>query len=228
MDVPVCTVDGCNRPVRVLSRGWCAMHYSRWQRHGDTGPGTAYRVHAGTATETRRCEFPGCTRKYISKGLCASHNWQRNVGRELTPLPDRREARPSDRNERGEKQCRTCLLWLALDRFSRLASAKDGLQGHCRNCGRDAQRKALYRLPRGRYAEMLTSQGGVCAICNQPEADGRALAVDHDHGCCRENVCGQCVRGLLCTACNQGLGKFQDNPELLRAALAYLERHAAQ
>ena len=204
------------------------MHYSRWQRHGDTGPGTAHRVHASTTLEPRRCEFPDCTRTYISKGLCASHNWQRNVGRELTSLPDRREAKPADRNKWGEKQCRTCLLWLAPDRFNRLATTKDGLQGHCRDCGRDAQRKALYRLPRGRYAEMLTSQGGVCAICNQPEADGRALAVDHDHGCCPEDVCGQCVRGLLCTACNHGLGKFRDDPELLRAALAYLERYAAQ
>lgn len=202
------------------------MHYTRWQRHGDPGKGAPHRVHA--STEPRNCEFPACTRPYISKGLCASHNWQRNTGRDLTPLPDRREAKPSDRNERGEKQCRTCLLWLAPDMFSRLASAKDGLQGHCRSCGRDAQRRAMYRLPRGRYAEMVASQGGVCAICGRPESDGRTLSVDHDHGCCPESVCGQCVRGLLCTACNHGLGKFLDSPELLRAAAEYLERHAAR
>lgn len=162
MDELTCNVEDCNRRIRVRSRGWCAMHYQRWQRHGDTGPGAPRRVHASTATETRRCEFGGCTRKYISKGLCASHNWRRNMGRELTPLPDRREAKPTDRNERGEKQCRTCLVWLHLDMFNRNASAQDGLQGHCRGCARDAQRKTLYRLPRGRYAEMLASQGA-CA-----------------------------------------------------------------
>ncbi|MFF9867604.1 endonuclease domain-containing protein [Streptomyces sp. NPDC013953] len=180
--------------------------------------------------ETRRCEFPGCTRKYISKGLCASHNWQRTVGREPTPLPDRRHAKPHDRNPRGEKQCRTCLLWLHPDRFNRHAEAKDGLQGNCRSCGRGAQRKALYRLSPDRYAEMPASQAGVCAICQQVDDNGFALCVDHDHGCCLNSagICGACVRGLVCAACNHGLRKFRDSPELLRAAAAYLERHASR
>ena len=28
-----CTIDGCSKAVRT--RGWCAAHYKRWQRHGD-------------------------------------------------------------------------------------------------------------------------------------------------------------------------------------------------
>ncbi|WP_222123175.1 endonuclease VII domain-containing protein [Streptomyces sp. SLBN-118] len=152
------------------------------------------------------------------------------MDRELTPLPDRREAKPTDRNERSEKQCRTCLVWLHLDMFARNASAPDGMQGNCRGCARDAQRKALYQMPRGRYAEMLARQGGVCAICKQPDNTGLTLSIDHNHTCCPGSAesCGECVRGLLCTACNHGLGKFRDDPELLRAAAAYLERHAAQ
>ncbi|QGV82496.1 hypothetical protein EIZ62_05935 [Streptomyces ficellus] len=203
------------------------MHYQRWQRHGDTGPGAAHRVHVSTAAEARRCEFPGCTRKYISKGLCASHNWQRGAGRELTALPDRRTAKPHDRNSRGEKQCRTCRRWLPPDTFNRNGRAKDGLQGNCRSCAREVQRKVLYRLTPDRYTEMLASQGGACAICGQPDGNGFALPVDHDHGCCpaAARTCGTCVRGLVCSACNHGLGQFRDSPELLRAAAAYLERH---
>ncbi|MFJ8208086.1 endonuclease VII domain-containing protein [Streptomyces sp. NPDC096033] len=114
--------------------------------------------------------------------------------------------------------------------FNRNARAKDGLQGSCRSCGRDTQRKVLYRLAPGRYAEMLASQGGVCAICKQADGAGYALSVDHDHGCCPDatGTCGDCVRGLVCSACNHGLGKFRDSPELLRAAAAYLERHTAR
>ena len=29
----MCSVDGCARPSR--KRGWCGMHYQRWQMHGD-------------------------------------------------------------------------------------------------------------------------------------------------------------------------------------------------
>lgn len=29
----MCSVANCDKPSR--SRGWCVMHYSRWQRHGD-------------------------------------------------------------------------------------------------------------------------------------------------------------------------------------------------
>ncbi|MGW0032132.1 endonuclease VII domain-containing protein [Streptomyces sp. NPDC003314] len=230
MDATTCTIDGCDRPIRVRIRGLCQMHYIRWQRHGDPGPASAQRVHANAARSSRRCGFPDCTRTYISKGLCASHNWQRNMGRELTPLPDRREARPADRNERGEKQCRTCLVWLHLNKFARNAATPDGLQGHCRGCARDAQRKTLYRMPRGQYAEMMERQGGVCAICKQPDATGLTLSIDHDHACCSgpAESCGKCVRGLLCTACNHGLGKFKDNPNLLRAAVAYLEQYRAE
>lgn len=30
----VCTIEGCQN-TGYLTRGWCAMHYTRWSRHGD-------------------------------------------------------------------------------------------------------------------------------------------------------------------------------------------------
>lgn len=29
----MCSISGCDKPR--ASRGWCAMHYTRWRRHGD-------------------------------------------------------------------------------------------------------------------------------------------------------------------------------------------------
>ena len=31
----VCAVDGCPRPVKIKSSGWCHTHYMRWYRHRD-------------------------------------------------------------------------------------------------------------------------------------------------------------------------------------------------
>jgi Recombination endonuclease VII len=74
-----------------------------------------------------------------------------------------------------------------------------------------------YGLTPEKYAELLFLQGGVCAICRGVTADSRALHVDHDHST-------GTVRGLLCEACNFGLGQFRDNVEFLREAIVYLER----
>jgi hypothetical protein len=73
------------------------------------------------------------------------------------------------------------------------------------------------------YYEMLEKQNHICAICKRPENAvdhrtglPRALAVDHCHATGK-------VRGLLCTQCNRGLGKFNDNKEYLLSAVKYLE-----
>jgi len=31
--ITVCSIEGCEHPAQT--RGWCAKHYHRWQRHGD-------------------------------------------------------------------------------------------------------------------------------------------------------------------------------------------------
>lgn len=54
--------------------------------------------------------------------------------------------------------------------------------------------------------------GPFCQLCGSINR----LAVDHNHNT------GQ-VRGKLCFDCNTALGKFKDNPAVLRRAAAYLE-----
>jgi len=75
------------------------------------------------------------------------------------------------------------------------------------------------------YSRMLVKQEGRCAICRTDNPANRKGAsnwhVDHDH------VTNE-VRGLLCNRCNRAIGQFEDNPDLLLKAAAYLERAGAE
>ena len=75
-----------------------------------------------------------------------------------------------------------------------------------------------YQMSPEDYARMLSTQGGVCAICSEPP-NGTALSVDHCH---KRDV----VRGLLCNKCNVGLSNFLDDPKLLSLAQRYICRAA--
>jgi hypothetical protein len=83
----------------------------------------------------------------------------------------------------------------------------------------DAHRAKLvasYGLTEHQYEALIEQQGGGCAICSRPPATTRRLAIDHDHAT-------GIVRGILCGRCNTALGLFDDNPQLLREAIAYLD-----
>lgn len=77
--------------------------------------------------------------------------------------------------------------------------------------------KQNYGITADQYEEMLISQNWMCAICRRPEKSGKRMSVDHDHA-------SGVVRGLLCAACNRGLGCFEDEPLRLVAAVDYLGR----
>jgi hypothetical protein len=74
------------------------------------------------------------------------------------------------------------------------------------------------------YDRMFAAQDGKCMICHQPYGGGQKAAArlhaDHDHQTGKH-------RDLLCNNCNRGLGYFKDDPALLRAAAAYIDRHRA-
>ena len=101
-----------------------------------------------------------------------------------------------------------------------------------RNKEREQHRPKLikYKVSLDEYQLMLENQEYRCAICNKHQDDVGTLNIDHDHSCCptdRQNVftCGECIRDLLCTDCNQGLGRFKDDIKLLKRAIGYLQEY---
>ena len=74
------------------------------------------------------------------------------------------------------------------------------------------------------YLKLSESQENCCAICKASEGESkrkRRLHLDHCH-------VSNKVRGLLCAKCNQGIGSFKDNKDLLKEAANYLARHDTQ
>ena len=87
------------------------------------------------------------------------------------------------------------------------------------------QLKKWYGVTLEDYDRIIDQQGRGCAICgNGPSGKHKYLQFDHDHACCPTTpTCGKCVRGLLCSGCNTGLGLFNDDPARLLDAIQYLE-----
>lgn len=150
----------------------------------------------------------------------------------------------------GTKPCPRCNERKPLSEFPKNKRMFHGINSYCKPCtnamqqerratpeGAQAHRKASkkwreennerhrdnnarwkYGVDHGTYETMLAAQGGKCAICGTAEPGTRVgrFAIDHCHGT-------QKVRGLLCASCNNGLGRFRDDPSRLLAAATYLE-----
>ena len=90
----------------------------------------------------------------------------------------------------------------------------------CSNkCSMNRARYRAYGVHSLRHLNELKARaGGHCEICGIAEKDAPkgALHCDHDH------KTGQ-PRGMLCMHCNQALGKFKDDPDLLARAIEYLK-----
>lgn len=89
---------------------------------------------------------------------------------------------------------------------------------------RNAVLKNKYGITTEVYYDLLKKQDYVCDICKKPETakdsyskETKNLAVDHNH------ETGE-VRGLLCSACNRGLGYFKEDIFSLDQAIAYLKK----
>lgn len=117
--------------------------------------------------------------------------------------------------------CKACITSDNLTRYHNRMETRDA---HWEAHKRFTLKK--YGLTQESYQALWDKQGGQCAICKIPMEPWGArrgkgvnpnqAVIDH----CHEK--GH-VRGLLCSLCNLGLGKFRDNTDFLRNAANYLE-----
>jgi hypothetical protein len=90
----------------------------------------------------------------------------------------------------------------------------------CLKCKQRHQRsyelRRRYNLTPEEWDALFKKQRGKCAICRRPPL--RRLHVDHCHKTGK-------VRGLLCWACNSGVGKLKDCPATMLRAAKYIRKH---
>jgi hypothetical protein len=136
------------------------------------------------------------------------------------------------------KRCFSCGEVKELTEFGRDAPRPDGLRYECKPCNnlryrtwyannpqkakiKNMKKNALaYGLSVERYAEMVERGCDACGSFDQ-------LCIDHDHSCCgfaaqpNRPICGECVRGILCRACNVIEG-WAKTPERAIQVAAYM------
>ena len=136
-----------------------------------------------------------------------------------------------------EKTCTRCSCSKPITEFSFRRKGEPLLKSACKECHRERARGYWAKKPldtevqRERnlrksfgigvkdYELMLEEQNHCCDICKRPASEfPKRLAVDHCHSTGK-------VRGLLCMFCNTALGKFNDDIDLLRSAITYMEKH---
>lgn len=152
------------------------------------------------------------------------------------------------------KKCSRCGQEKTTSDYHKDNRNPDGLYGWCKDCARAkareyrannvekvraSQRETKRKKPEfyweknlrdhfgitvEQYQKMLDEQNGCCAVCGLAETEihpksnrVRRLAVDHCHDTGR-------IRGLLCNRCNRAIGLFRDSADVIRGAIAYLEK----
>ena len=139
------------------------------------------------------------------------------------------------------KLCPKCGRKLLLSEFHKNKQAKDGRQSKCKECNKTAvqswqkenpdywltqknrsdvisiQRRArTYGITLEQAEKMMKTEG--CEICGASFEETKPN-FDHDHKTGK-------IRGVLCGPHNRALGIFNDDIDLLRAAIEYLKKHS--
>lgn len=187
-----------NHPDRpAIAKGMCSSCYNRRRREVRA---------AGTCSE---CGAAGVH----ARGLCWTHYQQQWRARH----PDRVDAQMARARVRNGARYRDDPAYRERAKAKAIAFRRTPAG---QRQVEDTNLRILYGITLTEKERMLASQDGRCTICARELPTTRKAHVDHCHATNR-------IRGLLCAACNKGLGMFADDPVRLEAAAAYVRQAAA-
>lgn len=138
----------------------------------------------------------------------------------------------------GKLKCALCLEFSLLENFPKDKYSSTGYYSYCKACAKDRtskeyrKRKNSPEYLAGRMKSSIKSRFGIsieeylnkkaaskiCEICKNPFKSSFDKQLDHCHGTGK-------LRGILCAKCNKALGLINDDINLLKAAITYLESY---
>ena len=151
---------------------------------------------------------------------------------DIQPIPgaDKIEVDPKKKRIRGH--CIDCGAEVTGNKALRCRTCSGLARSNLPNMSASERRRnwylqKKYDIDSSGFEVLWLAFRGRCCICKKlmdmpTKTRGQSLdvvAVDHDH------KTGN-IRGLLCNACNKGLGLFRDDISILMSAIAYLKPSA--
>lgn len=138
-----------------------------------------------------------------------------------------------------KQKCSACKKIKHFDDFGACKGARNDKYCYCKLCANTkakegyARRGRNYLVEKGRmlkrqygltidqFDQMLKDQRYMCLICDTELYGDRSTHTDHDHAT-------GVVRGLLCTNCNRGIGRLQEDIKIMQRAIEYLTKAKAE
>lgn len=243
-EMGLCVFEGCSKTANF--RGRCVKHRAvDYPEYFDPLRNAFKGVNLDESGKSRQCAEPGCGGDAYCKGLCKKHYTASKRPAYISPNKDEsgvfKKCSASEGCDRDAISKGLCYKhWERVNR-----NGSDVLEDpmspcpvpRCAGLKKHAVTPLCKKCNSFRHRYSLTVEGviywyepsrRVCANSGCKSVEN--LHMDHDHACCpygslkgRVASCGKCVRGWLCRSCNTSLGMLQENPQIIRGLLEYLQ-----